>query len=388
FNALIDERRYIEAEEVARIAEEIGADTVPTYDDAYELYGAGGASLGMIEGFRLWRLESRIAAVIRAGQDAAADRSLYDTVATGIGFDELSQRDQRLASFVLNGIEQSTAGSARQLSTYWVDDGEDFGGDEVVFPAGYRVITDHLATGLTVRLGHSVTRVAASSGGAEVTTQQGIFTGDRAVVTLPLGVLKAGAVEFSPGLPPSMKEAIDGLRMGVLNKTCLRFPSVFWPAGRDWLMQIPQEYGQWTTWLNASRALEKPILTAFHGGDFGREIESWSDREIVSAAMERLRSMFGSGIPDPVDFQITRWGSDPYTWGSYSYLPVGSHPDLRDALAANMEDRVFFAGEAASRRYYATVHAAYLSGIAAADKVMAAGRTVADSLEPGTTSAR
>jgi len=69
---------------------------------------------------------------------------------------------------------------------------------------------------------------------------------------------------------------------------------------------------------------------------------------------------------------ITRWGRDPFSHGAYSFPAVGSTPDDRDELSASVRERVFFAGEATSREYFATVHGAYLSGLRAADEVMKA----------------
>jgi monoamine oxidase len=48
--------------------------------------------------------------------------------------------------------------------------------------------------------------------------------------------------------------------------------------------------------------------------------------------------------------------------------------DCRDMLAAPVDDRVFFAGEACSRSDYSTAHGAYLTGVGAADLAIAARR--------------
>ncbi|MFH8387497.1 FAD-dependent oxidoreductase [Kitasatospora sp. NPDC018058] len=73
--------------------------------------------------------------------------------------------------------------------------------------------------------------------------------------------------------------------------------------------------------------------------------------------------------PQPTDYQITHWASDPYARGSYSYNKVGSTPMMRDQLAARTDERVHFAGEATHRSSFATVHGAYLSGVRAAKEI-------------------
>ena len=81
--------------------------------------------------------------------------------------------------------------------------------------------------------------------------------------------------------------------------------------------------------------------------------------------------MFGNDIPEPEASLITRWGADPYSHGSYSFLALGANPDHYDDLAAPVGGRVFFAGEATSADFAATVHGAYLSGLRAAEEILA-----------------
>jgi monoamine oxidase len=68
---------------------------------------------------------------------------------------------------------------------------------------------------------------------------------------------------------------------------------------------------------------------------------------------------------------MTRWGQDQWAHGSYSYPAVGVTPEDYLSLAAPIENKVFFAGEATlAHKYDATVHGAYLSGIKAAKEWM------------------
>ena len=99
-------------------------------------------------------------------------------------------------------------------------------------------------------------------------------------------------------------------------------------------------------------------------------MESWNDQRIVNSAIETLRTSFGSKIPDPVDYQISRWASDPFAGGAYSYNALGSTPKMREELMKPIANRIFFAGEATSRKNFGTAHGAYLSGIQAARNVL------------------
>jgi monoamine oxidase len=46
--------------------------------------------------------------------------------------------------------------------------------------------------------------------------------------------------------------------------------------------------------------------------------------------------------------------------------------DAREALAAAVDQRLFFAGEACSNEDFSTAHGAYRSGVGAAEQVIAA----------------
>ena len=237
-----------------------------------------------------------------------------------------------------------------------------------------RPLPEYLSRGLDIRYQQTVKRIRnPSAGAASVETQSGTFTADRLIITLPLGVLKSTGVTFDPVLPATKTQAIAKLGMGVLNKCVLRFNRVFWAENYDWLGYVPTLNGQWAEWISLSRQLGKPILVGFNAADYGRQIESLTDGQIVAGAIATLRKIYGGAIPDPVGYQITRWAGDPLSLGSYSYLPVGATPKLRDTLAASVNRTLFFAGEATHRQYPATVHGAYLSGLRAAQEVVSAG---------------
>ncbi len=76
-----------------------------------------------------------------------------------------------------------------------------------------------------------------------------------------------------------------------------------------------------------------------------------------------------SGIERPTNALITRWSTDPLSRGSYSYLASGSRPEDRDELRRDVAGRVFFAGEATSRAFPATVHGAVIEGRSAAERI-------------------
>lgn len=135
---------------------------------------------------------------------------------------------------------------------------------------------------------------------------------------------------------------------------------------------IPAVPGEWTEWVSHWRVAKQPVLLGFNAADRGRDIETLSDDAIVASAMQTLQILFGRRIPEPTGFQVTRWASDPFALGSYSFDTVGSTPAMRKSLAAALDGRLFFAGEGAHPTYFGTAHGAYLTGLLAAKEILAA----------------
>lgn len=68
----------------------------------------------------------------------------------------------------------------------------------------------------------------------------------------------------------------------------------------------------------------------------------------------------------------TQWGKDEMARGSYSSMAVGAlGGEDYDLLAESVGERVFFAGEATTRKYPATMHGAFCSGVREAANVVA-----------------
>ena len=86
--------------------------------------------------------------------------------------------------------------------------------------------------------------------------------------------------------------------------------------------------------------------------------------------MQTSRTVYGASIPEPIDYQIIRWASDPFSLGAYSYNPGGPVPRMRQDLAAPFEKPAFFTGEASNQDYFGTTHGAYLSGWRAAQEIL------------------
>lgn len=358
------------------LAKDAKARTAATNYASSLIYGADGKPMTAQGEQQLERWQEKLSDAIEWAQDQDDDRALQAAVETRLGWSKLSTAERQLVDFLVNStIEQEYGGSATKLSAHWFDDGKFFGGDDAFLLDGYGTLIQHLAKGLKVRLGETVTRIEWSATPLKVTTTKAVYEADQVIITLPLGVLKADTVKFVPALPAPKRQAIQKLGMGILNKCYLHFPKAFWPTTVDWLEQIPPQRGEWAEWVSMMRVAQWPVLLGFNAADHGLAIEAWDDQTIVDSALQSLRRLFGRTIPDPLGYQLTRWGADPFARGAYSFNALGSLPQMRDELAASLGNQLFFAGEATTREYAATVHGAYLSGVRAAQEVLRAGHS-------------
>lgn len=365
---------------IAALAEEFDVAVArPTNYDAATLYDAQGYELSDEQYDLIDELFETFPDLLRTARrrrsnSGAGDTSLRVALDAYIADEELDAPTVRALAYVVNAlVVQEYASDAGDLSLFHFDQDRAFRGPDVTFPQGYDELAAGLAAGLDVRRKHVVTRIGYDNGGVAISTDRGEFAARYAVITLPLGVLQSDTVAFQPALPASKSEAIGRLGMGVLDKVYLRFADPFWAEdGADWIGYVSAGTGEWSEWFNVHAFTGEPVLLAFNAGDFAREVERWSDEEVVAAAVDVLRTIYGDDIPAPLGWRISRWAQDPFARGSYSHIPPGATGSDYDALAASVAGRLFFAGEATSRKYPSTVHGAYLSGLRAAQEIVGA----------------
>ena len=294
-------------------------------------------------------------------------QSVYEELLATMTF---SEADRHYLQYLLTTeVENEYAADLGDLSYGSVDGGSGFRGGDVVFPGGYGQIVEMLARGLAIRRGQAVTEIDHSGSAIVVTTAAGeTFEAARVIVTVPLGVLKNDFISFRPSLPARKRSAIAKLEMGVLNKTYLLFDDVFWDRNVERLQYVSADRGQWAETISLYPYMGQPILAMLNSATFGTRLERLSDREVVAGAVAALANMYGD-VPAPRDARVTRWRSDPWAHGSYSYVPAGSTFAEHAVLGEPVGDKVFFAGEATSDDYPATVHGAFLSGVQAARQI-------------------
>jgi len=202
----------------------------------------------------------------------------------------------------------------------------------------------------------------------KIETAKGVITADQAIVTLPTSILADKELLFTPALPEKTESA-RGLPLGLDDKLFLSL------AGAAEFEPESRLFGHTDRTATATyhlRPFGRPLIEAYFGGNLAHQLEAGGARAFFDFAVAELTDHLGSDFARRVKpVHIHRWGADPFSRGSYSYAKPG-RADCRATLAAPVNDRLFFAGEACSRNHFSTAHGGYLTGVAAADQAIAA----------------
>jgi monoamine oxidase len=108
----------------------------------------------------------------------------------------------------------------------------------------------------------------------------------------------------------------------------------------------------------------------FAYADYARKTESMTDDQVIAEIMVHLRDIYGKNIPNPTKMLRTKWQSNENAFGAYSFTAVATEMQHFDDLAAELNNKLFFAGEHTEKDYFSTAHGAYLSGIREAEKIV------------------
>lgn len=333
--------------------------------------GTGSSVLYSADGVRLDEdaLEDQIAPVVRALESAAA-RAGASGISLRAGIDALAPATRRAAALpaVASAISDFAAdygATVEELALSALDEEDSFPGPQRVVPGGFGQLTGGLAEGLPVTLGVPVTTISLRDPRHVVVDAGGTqFRAGKVIVTVPLGVLKSGALRFDPELPSAHRLAISRLGFGRFEKLILRFEDAFWDDVDEIRIAGPPG-APFTGWYNLNRVSGQPVLMALHGGAAAAELGGMPVARQTALAAEGLRRVYSGRFRDPVDAQASDWWTDEFSRGSYSFTAVGSSEDDRVALGEPIEDRLWLAGEAQHPAMHSTVHGAYLSGQAA-----------------------
>ncbi|XVF83077.1 hypothetical protein PTKIN_Ptkin16aG0103600 [Pterospermum kingtungense] len=251
--------------------------------------------------------------------------------------DAVTEEEINLFNWHLANLEYANAGLVSKLSlAFWdQDDPFDMGGDHCFLPGGNGRLVQALAENVPILYEKIVHTIRYGSDGVQVMAGSQVYEADMALCTVPLGVLKSGSIKFVPELPQRKLEGIKRLGFGLLNKVGMLFPYVFWGTDLDTfghLIEDPSRRGEFFLFYSYAPVSGGPLLLALVAGEAAHRFETLPPTDAVTQVLRILK--------------------------------VGASGDDYDILAESVGDgRLFFAGEATTRRYPVTMHGAFLTGL-------------------------
>jgi len=231
---------------------------------------------------------------------------------------------------------------------------------------GYDTVMNHLARGLDIRLNTVIDAVEWGAHGIRVRTKSGeTFSADAAVITLPVGVLKANVVRFSPALPTEKTAALEKIAMSAVSKIILRFdkPVFNRDIGAIYSAGCPPMW--WSPTVGRPH-LKHTVWSAFFSGRWAEKLYEMGEEKAVAYALETFQNEIGDKTVSPSATKFVMWRDDPFAFGGYSVSLPGGFPGR--AMLGKPTPPLYWAGEATAPT--STAHGAYDSGVRAAKEIL------------------
>jgi monoamine oxidase len=205
-----------------------------------------------------------------------------------------------------------------------------------------------------------------------IETSRGTLSADKVIVTVPTNLIADEAIRFRPELPAKVDAAI-GLPLGLADKVMLALDE---PQGTEGA--LPKDGNLRGATMRTAmgsyhlRPFGQASIEGYFGGSFARELEDAGPGALAAQSIDEIAALLGNDFRRKLKpLAESRWAHDPFARGSYSHALPG-HAGARAVLAAPVDERLFFAGEATSPNFFSTAHGARDSGERAAGEVMKA----------------
>ena len=260
----------------------------------------------------------------------------------------------------------------------------------VMITGGYRLLVDLMSEPLLdseVVLSQEVSRISIApegSAGRSVvveTSADTSFEGSHVIVTVPLGVLKAGSITFDPPLPAAKDDAIQRIGFGHVEKVALTFKNAFWrtdPRKPSDFFHVPDPIAPHGMFIDVS-----PVAGSGPGHRAAPCLIGWgwsataqwaadNPDEAVERVLSDLENMFPETFEPPIATACSTWSSSPFSRGCYPYASADTRPGDFAVLGQPIHGgAVLFAGDACGDgTFLSNVEGALVSGEQAADAVL------------------
>jgi monoamine oxidase len=232
---------------------------------------------------------------------------------------------------------------------------------------GYGALMTAYAAPCQLALNTQVNLIDHSGKRVRLETSQGTLTAGKVIVTVPTNLIAHETIRFHPALPAKV-DAARGLPLGLADKVMLALdePDALPKDGSLRGATMRTAMGSFHL-----RPFGQASIEGFFGGSFAQKLEDAGDGALAAEAIDEIVALLGSDFRRKLKpLAQSGWAHDPFARGSYSHALPG-HAGDRAVLAAPVDGRLFFAGEATSPNFFSTAHGARDSGERAAGEVLA-----------------
>jgi monoamine oxidase len=230
---------------------------------------------------------------------------------------------------------------------------------------GYGALMAAYGARCPLALNCNVTLIDHSGKRVRLETSLGTLTANKVIVTVPTNLIANETIRFHPALPAKV-DAARGLPLGLADKVMLALDDAEKLPKDGSLRGATMRTAMGTYHL---RPFGQPCIEGFFGGRFAQELEDSGDGALAAQSIDEIVALLGSDFRRKLKpLSESRWAHDAFANGSYSHALPG-HAGDRAILAAPIDGRVFFAGEATSPNFFSTAHGARDSGERAAEEV-------------------
>jgi monoamine oxidase len=232
---------------------------------------------------------------------------------------------------------------------------------------GYGALIAAYGAPCPLALNCEVTLIDHSGKRVRIETSKGALTARHVIVTVPTNLIAAEAIRFHPALPAKV-DAARGLPLGLADKVMLALdePDALPKDGSLRGATMRTAMGAYHL-----RPFGQPCIEGFFGGRFAQELEDAGKGAFAAHSIDEIAALLGNEYRRKLKpLSESRWAHDPFARGSYSHALPGD-AGMRAVLAAPVDRRLFFAGEATSPNFFSTAHGARDSGERAAGEVLA-----------------
>ena len=293
-------------------------------------------------------------AKLEAAEESIPDRSAAEFLDPGNRWNGMIDA----GSTFINGVELDQL-SVTDYGRY-VDTGVNFRAR-----GGFGTLVSMVGRELPIVTNCVVAKIDHTGQRLKVVTSRGDFSARAVIVCVPTNLIAQEAIRFDPPLPDKVEAAHD-LPLGLADKLFLKIEDA-----SDWPEEV-RLYGRKDRTQMASyhlRPFGNPVIECYFGGAFARELEKGGMAAFADFAIDDLAGVLGSQVKRKLKaVACSGWANDPFARGSYSFARVGKS-DQRAVLAAPVDERIFFAGEAVSKHDFSTVHGAWRTGVVAARNI-------------------